>query len=446
MFSNLLTKRLFSIVLLSLMVNPCMAGGPGTFDSIGGTYDDQTHFYLYRTLFMQARAKTFLGPLSKGSKDVVAGSGQVGTIDGTAVIHREKIDSGDMVRFTQQEHMTGMPTFGDQSHRRGDYLAYRNLEARVNLIKSPAVPIQGEMAIQRVKASIQNIPAAVRAEVIKYMAEEMEYEAIVSMLYGASKSCLIPTSSGGLGVTLGIGGTAGRPLMPMNFYTTDTGFCTYSATGSTYNSTVNDAINGIDAAAADSISLTQIDIICDKFDKLNWGSVFLNSRKYKAVALCDTAIWYRLRNLLKTDWSAAMERGKMNPIFNIDMQLEYKDILWLPVTNLAKFRAAYNSGDGYPTFGAGLYTDPRTYTSSSTNALVVFCGNKAILEGYNGMIEVREDKGYMGDGHELAARMKLGYMRGEWFATDGRTDSSAYYCNSLIVAAFYEPGVGVNYS
>jgi len=426
-----------------------MAGGPGTFDSIGGTYDTQTSFGFDKQLYYEARAKTLIGSLSKSGRDVegmYAGAGP--SLDGSAVIQRKKIDAGDMVRFTMQEHMKGMPTWGDNAVERGDFLAYKNLEARVNMIKTPAVQIQGEMARQRVKKSIMNIDSAVRQEVVEYTAEEMEFEFLIALHYGASKSALRSVADGGLGVNLGVGsnGTAGTPLLPRHMYTIDSGFLTYSDTPATYNATVNAAINTI-TATADEITLIKMKVLRRQLDALNFAPAYLGGKKYKAIALCDPDIWYRIDHLLATLYASSRERAAINPVFNVDYQLEYDGILYLNVPSMEKFRMGYQASPDYPTLGPGLTEDPRDYTVTSSVGLVTFVGAGAAFEGFNDSVRLTTQTGDHGDGVEVAGRFKQAYIRGEWYAEDGR-DSSVdnVYSRSVLTAAFYEPGVGTDYS
>lgn len=439
-------SRLFSANLMNLFTSR-FSKVPASFDSVGGANDEQTGFAFDKQMFMEARTRTFIGSLSKPSDMVRSMEAGSQSLDGSQCIARKEITEGDEVRYTMQEHMSGTPSYGDMPVNRGDFLGYKNQYARVNIIKSPGVPIQGEMAQQRVKASITDIPAAVKSEVVDYIAEEMELQAIGALIWGASPSILLPTSEGGLGVSLGVGagGGAGVPLMPMHFWTPDSGKVAYNTTVATYNSSVNNAINGIDAAADDSVSLVKLKQISRLRERNKFWPTVLNGKKYKAINLCDPDLWYRIDHLLGDSYKYARERGADNPLFGITHQLEYLDELFISVPNLEKFRPAYNAS-GTPDFGAGINGDYRSYTTSSTNALMISISQRALVEGYNGSVRLTQKEGDHEDGLEISARTKLGYMRGEWYAKDGRADTTnAAVCYSVFVSAFYEPGVGVGY-
>lgn len=233
--------------------------------------------------------------------------------------------------------------------------------------------------------------------------------------------------------------------MPMHFWTPDSGKVAYNTTVATYNAAVNTAINEIDSASDDSVSLTKLKTLSRLKEKLNFWPTVLNGKKYKAINLCDPDLWYRIDHLLGDYYKYSRERGADNPIFGIVHQLEYLDELFISVPNLEKFRPSYNAS-GTADFGAGISGDFRKYTTSSTNALMISISQRALVEGYNGSVRLTREVGPHEDGLEIAARTKLGYMRGEWYAKDGRADTTnAAVCYSVFCSAFYEPGVGVGY-
>lgn len=452
-------------LLQALLPVACKAGGPGVFDSVGGTYDEQTGFEYQRTLFLMARTKTFVGSLARSGNEQMLAGGDAPPLDGTAAIWSQTIDAGDMRRITLQELVQGVPSYGDMAVSRGDYIAYQNQEYRVNQIDSPAIPVQGEMARLRAAYSISDIPGAVKAGVIDYMGEQMDIEALIAYIYGASPSVLKSTASGGLGVSLGIGGAAGVPLMPRHFYTPDGGFATYSTTQATWNSTCNTAVNNITAGSGGYISLLHLKKIRKKMDDLKFAKMAYGGKTYKALGLLDTELFWRIHNLLEASGyfpTAYTGKGTAdNPVFGIDHVMDYMGMRLLAVPNLDKLRAFYNSGDGVVSLGHGTSAqaiatasnpyqkDHRNFTADTpangARAWAIFIGAGSLLEGKNGAIEVTREVGPHGKGLEFASHTKVGYKRGEWFAQDGRTGADAAYCNSVIAACFYEPGIGVGY-
>ena len=430
-----------------------MAGSPGYYNSrnmyTSGVKDAQTGFAYERQLFTEMRQRTFIGALSNsGDKidDFTAGMPQ--SLNGNAAILRKEITEGDLLRMTMREHSKGMSTYGDLQHPAGDAPAYKNMDARVNMINGCAIPEVGEMDLQRIRMSIANLPADLKEEVLDDMAEIMEMEALYALIKGASPSVLLPTTSGGFGMSLGInaGGGAGVPLMNRWFYTNDTGFDTYSVVPATWNNSVDAAVGGIDATIADSISLASLRIIRGKMDTGKWWNVKgPDGKSYKAICLIDPAAWWRLDSLLKDNYKYALPRGWDNPLYTVDYVIVYDSILYIPCSNLAILRPTYldgSSGVG-PTFGPNMTSDFRDYTNTSTNALCIFIGKRALIEGYNGSVEIHTKEGSFQKGNQIAARTKLGYVRGEWYAKDGRTSSDTVRNYSVMIAAFYEAGIGV---
>ena len=453
-------KKLFGITRLIAKLTRCfdtrcfMAGGPGTFDSIGGTYDKQTGFSFFKTLYYQMRTRSIVGKLSAAGMGGSAQTEQMRAgedlaLQGSSAINRVQISQGDMMRLTLQEHAKGMATYGDTPFRQGDFLAFKNMEARVNEIDSPAIPVQGKMAQQRVRASITNLPQAVREEVLNFMEEQLEFEFLLSLLNGASPSVLLPQSSGGLGITLGVNaaGTAGNALMGRHWYTPQGSYLTYNTTPATWNSAVNTALGAITAGAAGYVSIIQLKMLRAKLDDLLFRPINIGKRKYKALWLTDSDLWYRIDHLLNAYYQTSKPRESNidNPVFDVDRVLEYDGMLFLNVPNLKKFRPSTNATTLCPDFGPGMTKDPRSYTTTSSLGMMIGIGNNSVIEGYNDVLNVQSFDALLQKGMSVAGSMMEGFIRSEWYAKDGRTDVGAVYSDNVISAAFYEPGVGTGY-
>lgn len=438
---------------LAALLCAAYAGGPGRFDSVNGTYDEQTNFAFDKTRYYQMLTRTVIGALSKGDSQVASMVAGEGSIDGGACILGKKISEGDMVRHTLQEAITGLPSYGDQAVARGDFLAYQNQEVRVNQIDSPAIPVQGRMARQRAKFSLTDIPGDVEQALIKWCAQEIEYQAFVGLIAGASPAILKPVANGGLGDTLGVrsSGTAAKPLMGRHWYTPQGGYLTFSTTQATYNATVNTAVGNITAGAAGYVTLAHLKIIRRKLDQIGFAGCTVGGKRYKAVVICDPDIWWRIDHLLATYYQNATPRADDNKIFGVDHQLVYDGMLFICAPNLEKFRiAATSDGTDCISWGVGAYndvyaSDPRTYSNSNATGLMMFLGQGGLLEGYNDRISTTSAVADHNKGLEYAAHFDKGYKRGDWYAQDGRTGVSAALSYGCFTAAFYEPGVGTGY-
>jgi hypothetical protein len=284
---------------------------------------------------------------------------------------------------------------------------------------------------------------------VEFLAEEKEFQAIPALIQGASPNLLSSTGDGGLGMSLGSGDGAGAgvPLMNKWFYTKHYGFSTYNSTPATYNDTVDTAIAAIDTSAGDSIQLASLDVIRAKMDEIYFEPIDILGQRLKAVCGLDPDAMWRLKGLLGDWYKYAMPRGEGNPFWNTKGAIIYNEIAYFAWPNLKKYRpTAVNAGPSdCPTFGpvsAGV--DPRTYTTSSTNALALFMGGKALLEGYIGQVGIEENWAPFNKACAYSGNEKYGYVRGEWYSKDGRAASVDNTENrSLIIATFYEPGVGV---
>jgi hypothetical protein len=430
--------------LLGLFCIALYSDGVGRFDPIGGTYDEQTTYATNKALYYAMRTRSLIADLSRTS----GGVNEMESFPGlqlNPVIRRKKIDKGDMIRDTMVEAVRGLVSYGDMPVRAGGFLEFKNQESRVNQIDSPAYQVVGKMSQQRVKETLPDLPEITQQQAIEFMREELEFQAIAAILQGASPAILETAANGGSGISLGVGAGAGAgvPLMGKNWYTTDTGFITYDTTPATHNSTVNDAVNGIDAADADKFTLAQHNLIRARFDNIPWEPVTIGGKRYKAIGAMDPDMMWRLRSLLATYNQYAMPRGKDNPLFNNNYQIEMDDIIYFSWPNLKKYRPAYNATTLRPDFGpvtAGV--DPRGYSTSSSYGLVIYLGGNALLEGFNDELWTTTKTYDHGKGWEVSAHMMEGFVRSEWYAKDGRTDTTACENRSSLIAAFYEPGIG----
>jgi len=438
MFSKTITS------ILGLFCTALFVAGVGRFDPVGGTYDEQTTYETDKQLYYGMRTRSLIADLSSTSGGVNEKEAFPG-YDLNPVIRRKQIAEGDMMRDTMLESVTGLVTYGDHPVAAGGFLQFKNQEFRVNQIDSPAYQVVGKMSQHRVKKTIPDLPAKTKQQAMEFMREELEFQAIPALLQGASPSVLKTAATGGLGASLGVGSGAGAaiPLMGKNWFTPDTGHITYNTTPATWNSTVNNAVNGIDAADADKFTLTFHEKIRAHIDTIPWEPVGIGGKRWKTIAAADPDIMWRIKSLLATYNQYAMPRGQGNPLFNDNYAIELDDVIYFSWPNLKKYRPAYNATTVRPDFGpvtAGV--DPRGYTTTSSYGMVLYLGAGALLEGYDTSLWTTEKEYDHGKGWEVSAHIMNGFVRSEWYAKDGRTDASACENRASLVAAFYEPGIG----
>ena len=446
-------KKLMQAFENAFFITPHI-GGSGRGDTstgyTSGTLDAQTGFGFDKQLFMEARTRTIIGALSKDGAaggavtDMYAGAGP--SLDGSAAIMRKQITEGGYITLTIQEHAVGMPTYGDAQHPAGDYLDFKNIRAYVNKINGPAIPVPGKMVQQRIKMSIENMPSRVKEEVLDWAAEQMEIEALYALIYSASPSILKGGADINFSPGVNAGAGVGVPLMNQWWYTKAAGLLSYSTTPATWNSAVNTAVNNMTSATTDVITLGDLQYIRSVLDDNKFFPIKFNGKKYKAIALCDSDLWHRLKNLMGSGFQYAQPRGWDNPLYGVDYVLEYDGFLFIPVPNIKKLRPAYNASNGYPDFGPSMLQDHRTFTPVGYEALIIFITSNALIEGYNNSIQVETSTGRFSKGMDIAPEMDLGYVRGEWYSKTGRTDANAVKNYSVLIGCWYEPGVGQSYS
>jgi hypothetical protein len=434
-------------------------GGSNVFDAppayTSSNYDMQSGISFDKQMWVEARTRTLIGALSRDGAgdgavtDMYAGSGPA--LDGSEVIKKVTLSNTNMITFTMREHMKGLPTYGDLQHPVGDPLSFKNLRAYVNKINAPTLPLAGEMAQLRANQSLGDYlnGSGQKSEILDWCAEEMEIQFIYSLIYGASPSILNAGSDCNLSLGINAGAGAGVPLMPRWFFDGQSGWATYSLTPATYNSTINSAINTIGTNAGAVVTLADLLLIRNKMDTEHFWPINFMGKKVRSIALCDPEIWHRIKSLLGTAYVYAMPRGEDNPYFGVDEVINYNGIVYMSFPNLYKLRPTYNSGSGVISgvadFGPSMAQDHRDYAVTSAIGLILFVGRSAAIEGINKAISTGVQRGKNDKGGEVWARFDDGFVRGEWYAKDGRstsTDLTLVRNYSLIVGAWYEPGIG----
>lgn len=199
--------------------------------------------------------------------------------------------------------------------------------------------------------------------------------------------------------------------------------------------------------ATDRLDVGWLNRIRATLDDLKFSPITLGSTTYKAVFLCDSQVYYRIHTAIATIAKDADTRSPSNPVLAGYETLSYFGMLFINCPRLSIFRPAYSGGLtwGPITPTDPMITDPRTYTNGSTKGLMIGLGGAGLLEGYNDSIEVTDDNGKHGKGKNIAAHMLDGFVRGEWYANDGRatTDPKCFQNFSSLVVISYEPGVGL---
>lgn len=384
--------------------------------------------YRYRSVF---------GKLSRPMKSVTVGQGQeerLLDIGASACIWSKEIKTGDEVRFTLEQNIGGAPTYGDAEVQVGDYLAYLHQNIILNKLDTPAIPVQGEMSRQRVRAVIGDPNARIRNEITMYLAEQYVYDVLEGHFRGASRNLMAARTSGGRALDLGLG--AGVQVSPENFLVKGDGFVSGVSGTSAYETALETALGTL--GAGDEITRAyshqlRVALTDRKISPTNLEG----SQQEKWYAACDPDLMSRLTipgSDLAVLWRDAEKRDSKNPVFGHGA-IELDDIIYFPDQRLKQFRPVL-SGPGI-TWGTDSQ-DRREFTTSSNMALMVIMGNGAMLEGHNGSVDITFEGGFHGKGQSIAGHIKQSFMRARWLPQDGRTGTVLN--QSSLTVAFYETG------
>lgn len=416
-----------------------MPAGQQTWEHQGyGTNDFVVSFETEKQMAYEYRQKSIVGRLSKPMKTKVIGTGpeereiDIGT---SACVWSKEITKGDEARFTLEQQMRGVPTFGDVAVGMGDYLAYLHANVKLNKMDTPAVPIIEDMSAQRIKDVIADPEGQVRNAITMYLAEQHVLDFYEGYLRGASRNLMAARADGGRAIDLGLGG--GIQVSPENFVAAGYGFASGTSGTSGYEDNVESAIGSLTDTAGDYISRDFIHNLRYALSQKKIAPVSSEGREVWYAA-CDPFLLARLTApgaTLYQAWLQAQERSKSNPVFK-HAAIELDDILFFPDYWLRKFRPDVSSGS--IVWGqSGI--DKRDFEPTSNVGLMLVMGNGCMLEAHNGSVEVTVDKGRHGKGKSVAGHIKQSFMRTRYIPKDGR--SGVVINQSALCAAFYEPGL-----
>lgn len=392
-----------------------------------------------KNIAKQFRFRSAFGKLSRPMKSVTIGQGQeenIMDIGASACIWSKEITTGDEVRFTLEQNIGGSPTFGDAEVQIGDYLAYLHQNIILNKLDTPAIPVQGEMSRQRVRAVIGDPNARIRSEITLYLAEQYVYDVLDGHFKGASMNLSSSRTLGGRALDLGLG--AGVQISPENFLVKGDGFVSGVSGTTGYETAVETALGTLaagDEIDRDYVHQLRVALTDAKIAPTNLAG----SMDPKWYAPTDPDLMSRMTQpggALAALWLDARERARTNPVFGHGA-IELDDIVFFPEQRLKQYRPKL--------LGPGIVwgtnsQDRREYTPDPTDniALMVIMGDGAMLEGHNGSVDITFEGGFHGKGQSIAGHIKQSFMRARWRPQDGRTD--IVLNQSSMTIGFFETG------
>jgi hypothetical protein len=413
--------------------------GQATWETQGtGSKDFIISFETEKNIAYEMRHQSALGRLSKPVAQKTIGAGpEARDIDvgASACIWSKEVTTGDEVRFTMEQAMRGAPSYGDSPVPVGDYLAYLHANFILNMVKTPAVPIQEEMSLQRVKDVISTPDTQIRNAITMYMAEEYALEAYSGYLRGASPNLLAAKVDGGRALDLGRG--AGKQVSPQNFLIAGNGFTSGTAGADAFETQLKTDMGTLTDTTSDYISREFI-------HNLRYA---LTQKKIKPVVNDGKPMWYAMVDpdlmarltapdgTLYKAWLIAQDRAAKNPVFG-HAEIELDGILFFPDPWLKKFRPDVSGSD---IVWGQTGDDKRDFEPTSKLALMTIWGEGCLLEGHNGSVRFTTNTGRHGDNKEIAARIKQSFMRARYVPKDGRSGINIE--QGSLTCAFYEPGL-----
>lgn len=415
--------------------------GQVSWDSRGAANDEYVvEVETSKNIAKEFRHRSIFGKLSRPMKMITVGQGQeerLMDVGASACIWSKEIKTGDEVRFTLEQNIGGAPTYGDAEVQIGDYLAYLHQNIILNKLDTPAIPVQGEMSRQRVRAVIGDPNTRIRNEITLYLAEQYVYDVLDGHFRGASINLMAERTKGGRALDLGLGG--GVQISPENFLVKGDGIVSGVSGTAGYETAVETAMGTL--AAGDEIDRAYMHQIRAVLTDTKIAPTNLEgSQDEKWYAACDPDLLSRLTipggDLAKL-WEQSRERASGNPVFGHGA-IELDDIIFFPEQRLKQYRPKL--------LGPGIVwgtasEDRREYVPDPSDniSMMVIMGNGALLEGHNGTVDITFEGGFHGKGQSIAGHIKQSFMRARWLPQDGRIGTVLN--QSSLTIAFFETGL-----
>lgn len=413
---------------------------------------------LSTSVEMEAREGTAWGEFSREKAISPHGNGMMdANVDatGNGVLWTMTKESGDEHRWTLQRRIKGSATFGDSAVKQGDYIAYLHQNCKMNEVDSEALPIQGRLSQQRVKAILSDPKGDVRQNLTLWHKEQFAYDCIEGLINGGSEA-LLATRDGGLGLDLGRG--AGARVSPEIFYTAQGGLVTGAAPRTNaYETAVATALKAM-SGTTKYLTRASIKVIRNLADKHKIKKA--KGMGYDYVFVCDPEMLQTLTdltlpslgtstNLTDIYKSADMGKGSGSKLLDLRGAIVIDGVLLVPDRFLSQYRPDFDATSGLgvasPTFAnlsfgqIGLLDKRGSVIEGSRYpvGLGFLLGDGALLELRNGGVNIEEKNGDYGKGWSAHAWTMRGIQRSYWTNKDGETATGLQ--QSSIAFAFNIP-------
>lgn len=353
-------------------------------------------------------------------------------------------------RFTYEEPLTGIRTFGQQDVAPGPFAGYKHEAIQAIQVDSPAFPVVDRESQFRQSSVIpisDVIPQKKRA-INLYASKWKEIDAFSAITDGASQPML---NSSGLNLALP-GATAGQNRSCYNTYVAgQTALTTPNFTRTTHEGTLSTLVAALTyTAAASGFTWEAHKFMAWQITNLKFPSVKIGNSEYRAACLIDPWLIDRLAKIsgsLTNLYEYATPRSMKNPALDGMQTIELDNILYIPSMYWQYFRPTAN-GSTMSYLPAG--TDPfdASFSNTSHICLAWYFTSGALLRGRSSKVWfTASGEGQSDAGHKKGTTFALHYddcwKRTEWVTKDGRSQIAN---DRSLMGYFGDPGPGIAFS
>lgn len=376
---------------------------------------------------MEMRRKNVFGSLATPIKGVTSGRNSTDStqdLTKTSAVMTKVLgpNDGDEVDWTIIKNLTGPVTMGDRVPVKGGYLDFWHNRIRVNMAKSPAFQIPGELDLNRLEPKlVEKYANLVNEQIMRWHSDWMAHQFYMAALRGADDTLLGSVQNGGLNMDIGAG--AGNQISPLNCLVRGTGMvggatlaaretAIMSAIGSLSTSNANHKLTlkslnevseeistkgkylGVDVGGEEKFFLV-LPSIC-RFVLQGTDSTLVDFAKYQAA-------WGADHPLLK---ATALSIGKLMVIYDDSLSRYLPDVSG---SKIVWGKAQTGVDSQFQNWG---YED--LTAAQKTHGIGLVLGEAALREATRDRMKYTQEVGPHEVGKEVSSKIQRSVIRSQW--------------------------------
>jgi hypothetical protein len=404
----------------------------------------------YATLFgrLNGGREVKITEIERGDKKMQINAGG----NDSPVWEQDFQDETGEARFTCQEPLAGLETYGTADVKPGQFTGFKHEVVYAIQADSPVYPIidtESQMR-QTELISVADVIPGKKREMTLWREKQVELNAFRAITDGASRS-LLYSSDGGMAIALP-GATAGQNRSCYNTWVANqSALTTPNYTRTTHEGTLATLLASVTNNDDFQFTYELHKQMSYQVSHLKFKPITIGNSEYRAGCIIDPRLIERLVRVsgsLATLYTYAMPRSDKNPALDGLQTIELDGILYIPSMYMEYFRPVETGGLTTAYLPSGADPFDSSFANTSNLCMAFYFGAGALLRGRRKKVWFTvSGEGASDAGHKKGTTFCLhyydGWKRTEWVTKDGRSEM---YNDSSLMLYCYDPGVGIAFS